>query len=171
MFFILINYVNFISTGTESLQGEQQAPHHPSGQSQNSRHNGKQEEHVTETVTMSQIQLEQLVAVAKIAFENAEDTKVKQKLKEKEEKVEEIEDVEELFACTHESLKFNKELGMCYLIHKIKIFLKPMTCIDMHLRIMATIDNHDLILFFSQSSRMLGFAQEKSNSCTQRLKK
>ena len=104
------------------MLGEQQPPfHHPSSQSHNSRQNSqgkqdhkdeKQHDHVTETVTMSHIQLEQLVAVAKIAFENAEETKIKQKLKEKEEKFEEIEDVDELFACTHESLKFHPGLGM-----------------------------------------------------------
>ena len=156
--FVTISLFGY-ATETEVPQGETHRPHH-------TLHHKRDAETKPnpDTATMSPLQIAQIVTAAKATFDSLS------KMGKSDEKYSneiEYEEIEELWACTEASLK----LETCCLISSFKVSLKQVSCHDLHLRIVVYIEGRFLELFLTQKKRMLRNTQEKTATCTQRLKK
>jgi hypothetical protein len=159
IFFLTIAFIIFANC-SEVPQGDSR-PHlnlHP-------HHKRDSESKHTETSTMSNIQLQQIITAAKITFESMSKSGIKSDDQNPNEL--EVDEIEDLWACTEISLKNET----CYLVSSLKISLKPMSCTDVHLKVLVLIENRNQELFLTQNKRMLAKDQDKSATCSQRLKK
>ena len=161
LFYLITSAIIIGLPGSEVPPGEPHRPHHTLNHKRDS-----ETKYNPETATMSPLQIAQIVTAAKATFESL--TKMgATKIEEKNVNDVEYDEIEELIACTEASA----QLGTCYLISSFRMSLKPMSCHELNLRIIVFIEGRFLELFFTQKKRMLSNVQEKTATCTQRLKK
>ena len=151
LFYLITSAIIIGLPGSEVPPGEPHRPHHTLNHKRDS-----ETKYNPETATMSPLQIAQIVTAAKATFESL--TKMgATKIEEKNVNDVEYDEIEELIACTEATAK----LGTCYLISSFRMSLKPIVFIE----------GRFLELFFTQKKRMLSNVQEKTATCTQRLKK
>jgi hypothetical protein len=159
MVILILLTIAFASVANSTESPQTDVPHRPHHLKRDS-----ETKYNPETATMSPLQLQQIITAAKVTFESLSKST---KSEDKPENEAEFDEIEELWACTEISLK----LETCYLISSFDISLKPMNCHDLNLKISAMVEGRKQDLFITQKSRMVAKSQEKTATCTQRLKR